>query len=58
MARIRRALQVELSVRALFEAPTVAGLAEAIEQARGSDSAPRASAIVPISREVYRIKRS
>jgi phthiocerol/phenolphthiocerol synthesis type-I polyketide synthase E len=34
IARLRRAFQVEVSVRVFFEAPTVAGLAEAIEQAK------------------------
>ena len=34
LARLRRAFQVEFSVRVLFETPTVAGLAEAIEHTR------------------------
>ena len=34
IARLRRAFQVELSVRAIFETPTVAGLAEAIDHTR------------------------
>jgi acyl carrier protein len=58
MSRLCRAFQVELSVRVLFEAPTVAELAEAIEKAKVTNSEPQASAILPISREAYRIKRS
>jgi amino acid adenylation domain-containing protein len=34
MARVRDAWQVEIPLRTLFERPTIAGLAEAIEQAR------------------------
>jgi acyl carrier protein len=34
IARLRRTFQAELSVRAMFETPTVAGLAEGIEQAK------------------------
>jgi acyl carrier protein len=34
LARLRRAFQIELSVRAMFETPTVADLAEAIEHMR------------------------
>jgi acyl transferase domain-containing protein/acyl carrier protein len=34
LSRLRRAFQAELSVRLLFERPTVAGLAEAIEHTR------------------------
>ena len=39
VARVQRVFQVELSVRSLFEAPTIAGLAQRVEQAwRGTQS--------------------
>jgi amino acid adenylation domain-containing protein len=56
IARLRRAFQVEVSVRVFFEAPTVASLAEAIAKAKENDSEARASAIVPVPREAYRMK--
>jgi NAD(P)-dependent dehydrogenase (short-subunit alcohol dehydrogenase family)/acyl carrier protein len=58
ISRMRASFHVAVSLHRFFETPTVAGLAEAIEKAKGNDSDPQASAIVPISREVYRIKRS
>jgi acyl carrier protein len=57
MARLLRAFQVEVPLRRLFEAPTVAGLAKAVEQARGNGAGPRPSTIVPVAREGYRITR-
>src|SRR5205085_3911698 len=36
MARVRESLQVELPLRSIFESPTVAALAQVIEQARES----------------------
>ena len=54
LARIRPALQVEVPLRTIFETPTVASLAQAIEQL------PRASlpeqAIMRVSRENYRVQ--
>ncbi|MDX2090372.1 MAG: amino acid adenylation domain-containing protein, partial [Kofleriaceae bacterium] len=46
VARIRQVLAVELTVRAVFEAPTLAGMAEAIGRATG----PVAPALVPVPR--------
>jgi hypothetical protein len=34
VARVRKAFEVELSLRALFDTPTIAGMALAIVQAR------------------------
>ncbi|PTL74929.1 non-ribosomal peptide synthetase, partial [Vitiosangium sp. GDMCC 1.1324] len=47
LSRLRTAFEVELPVRALFEAPTLSALALKIDEARLSRSAPRAS--IPIS---------
>ncbi|MCY1015594.1 non-ribosomal peptide synthase/polyketide synthase [Pyxidicoccus sp. MSG2] len=50
ISRIRSTFEVELPLRALFEAPTAAALAARIESARQSTSGPRAPAIVPVPR--------
>ena len=50
LARLRDVLGVEVSVRALFEAPTVAGLARAVDEARRGD-APAAPPLVAAAHE-------
>ncbi|HEX7184605.1 MAG TPA: amino acid adenylation domain-containing protein [Thermoanaerobaculia bacterium] len=47
MSRIREVCDVELTLRALFEKPTVAELAEQVEAARRRDPAPRTAPIRP-----------
>ncbi|MFB3092706.1 MAG: condensation domain-containing protein, partial [Dehalococcoidia bacterium] len=51
ISRVRSAFQVESPLRSLFESPTVAGLAERIEMARGADRVPQALPLLPASRD-------
>jgi amino acid adenylation domain-containing protein len=57
LSRLRHTFQVELPLRTLFERPTIAGLAEAIKQAK-HDGASQLSATVPLSRDARRMRRS
>jgi amino acid adenylation domain-containing protein len=58
ISRVRETLNVELPLRSIFEHPTVAELAEAIDQMTEQASAAPAPAIVPLAREARRVKRS
>jgi len=51
IARLYRAFGVELPLRSLFETPTIADLARAVEQRRGAEMTERASPIVPVPRD-------
>jgi len=50
-SRMREAFRVEISLRRLFETPTVAGLAESIEAALRAGQIQLAPPILPVSRE-------
>jgi amino acid adenylation domain-containing protein len=54
-AKVRDVLSVELPMRALFEAPTIAGLAERVAQLQDSGEADTTPMIGSISRDRYRV---
>jgi amino acid adenylation domain-containing protein len=53
ISRIREAFRIELPLRAIFEAPTVAGLARAIEETDGADRIGGPTGIKPLVRGPY-----
>jgi acyl carrier protein len=57
VTRVRERLGVEVELRTLFEHPTVAEFALAVEEARARGARPSAPAIVPLARERYRVTR-
>jgi amino acid adenylation domain-containing protein len=58
LARLRRALQVELPLHRFFAAPTIAQLSKIFEQVKASNAQLQMSAPHPLSREAHRVKLS
>jgi acyl carrier protein len=58
VSRIRASFQVELPLRSLFEIPTVAALAGAIERAKHDGVERPTPPISPLSRELHRVELS
>lgn len=51
ISQVRNTFQIELSLRSLFELPTVAGLSDRIEEARQNKQGLQIVPLVPVSRE-------
>jgi len=57
MSQVRQVFAVEVALRALFEAPTIAGLAGHIEQVKQSSAGlPTPPTVSTVSRQQYRVK--
>ena len=57
ITRVRQTCQVELSVRALFNSPTLTGVAETITQLQSNNEKAHLPAIMPIARESRRARQ-
>ena len=57
VARLNESFNIHLSIRSLFEKPTIAGLAREVERVMNRRNARRAPAIVPVARAAYRATR-
>lgn len=58
ISRVRERYRVELPIRAMFDHPTIAGLASAVEGAAEGAPAQMAPSITRVAREAYRSGRS
>jgi amino acid adenylation domain-containing protein len=58
VSRVRDAFKVELPLRSVFEAPTIAELSKVVESLKDSNTQSNTPALVPLSRESRRMKLS
>jgi amino acid adenylation domain-containing protein len=58
VSRVRDALRVELPLRSVFEAPTIAQISQVVESLKESNAQSQAPVLVPLSRESRRMKLS
>ncbi|MEH2022780.1 amino acid adenylation domain-containing protein [Nostoc sp.] len=58
VSRVRDVLRVELPLRSVFEAPTIAQISQVVESFKESTAQSQAPVLMPLSRESRRIKLS
>jgi acyl carrier protein len=58
ISEINKQFQVDVSVRVVFETPTAGSVAKAVQQARAESGRSQEPAIVPVVRQVRRVRRS
>ncbi|MUH00256.1 amino acid adenylation domain-containing protein [Scytonema sp. UIC 10036] len=58
VSRVRDAFKIELPLRSLFEAPTIAELSQVVENLKDGKEKNKSPALVPLSRESRRMKLS
>ena len=58
VSRVRDACGVELPLRSVFEAPTIAELSEIVDRLKQNNANMKSPALVPVSRENRRVKLS
>jgi hypothetical protein len=58
VSRVREVFGIEMSLREMFESPTVAAMAKAVEEARGEGGGARVQTIKRVKRDLYRVKSS
>jgi len=58
VSRVRDAFGIELLLRSVFEAPTIAELSEVVESLKNKNAKLKVPALVPVSRESRRLKLS
>ena len=58
VSRIRDSFKLDLPLRTLFEAPTVQGLAQRLQELGHTHDVPQTAGIAPVAREQYRVRTS